>query len=313
MEQTWQSYLDYCLPTHLIANVVIYTDIYRYWFAKGLADLSMMNGWKTSITLLDDLDEEDAMDIQQSFALLAESTLLAGIFSENNPAIDVINQFFPPLQSPVGFLGYSLVTIQEFPNQFFVDFLSLNYDELIDAYESYSRIIKPGFKILITNPSGTKLECTINSSLAKFPFSLGGDKESRHILFPATELIADVVSTSAQGLISVDFSIGAYIDIDELIDPFGVVTSVILLEIQDGVITKIIGDGLIADRLKSQLSEMDKTEKMITKLGIGIGARLQPTGFIYVDKLIGDSCNFGITDRKIEFVISKPSIINLVD
>ncbi|MHA2171614.1 MAG: hypothetical protein ACXAB7_17130 [Candidatus Kariarchaeaceae archaeon] len=53
---------------------------------------------------------------------------------------------------------------------------------------------------------------------------------------------------------------------------------------------------------------MKKEDKELTKWGIGLGPVIPSTGFIEVDKLIGSTCNFGITDRRIEFVIEQPEI-----
>ncbi len=308
MRDAWLSFLDYCFPIHEITNTVIYTDTNRYWLAKGLSDAGKANDWKIYISLLDEVNEDDITEIQQSFALLTESTLLVGIFSENNKSINLINQIFNPLYSPYGFLGFSLITLQRFPDQNFVDFLLHDFNQTFNLYEKYASFIRENNKISITSSQGTIIDCILKSELTIFPLKVDLDINNRHVIFPATEIIAELIPESVNGKIIIDLTIGEYFDDDELIDPFGLVGKPIKLLIEAGKITKVSENDQLSTRLNNQIKSLDNLDKSITKLGIGIGPIIRNSGFIQVDKLIGRTCNFGISDRKIEFVIAQPKI-----
>ncbi|MHA2171613.1 MAG: hypothetical protein ACXAB7_17125 [Candidatus Kariarchaeaceae archaeon] len=247
VQNAWNSYLDQCFPIDEISEVVIYTDSMRYWLAKGLADAATVNNWKVSVSVLNETTEEDMTDIAQSLSFLRSSTLLVGIFSDQNPTVDLINQVFNPLQSPSQFNGFILISLQSFPDQYFPHFLAADYNSIINDQEYYLSQLRKGSKVVIKSNRGTDLQFVLSSNAAMFSNRVS--QQSRHILFPATEIITEIIPSSVEGTLVVDGVIGRYYEDLELIDPFGKVFDPIYIEIEDGSISKIEGDDWLANRL----------------------------------------------------------------
>jgi len=97
----------------------------------------------------------------------------------------------------------------------------------------------------------------------------------------------------------------------ELIGYFGLVSEPIMLIVQNGIITDILGDDM-ADELKRKLFSLPLECRKMVELGQGL-SKMDPTGLIGVDESIIDSCHFGFGDgwrcgTHWDVVIKNPSI-----
>lgn len=306
VHKEWLQYLNYIFNDVRINALIIYSDSDSYWLAKGLADAAKIKKWKVSVSLLDEISNEELIEISQSLPLVPHTTLFASIISNKNKFIDEINQIFPPLQAPNGFTGSSLVSLQHFPNQYFSHFLVNDYKKSQQITADLQAEISENSKISLISESGTDLSFTTASNLASYPFYIKNEKN--HVLFPSTEIICQIDPLSIQGTLVVDISISEYIESGELIDPLGAIVEPIRLIFEHGEIMKIESQDYLADRLAIILAELMKDEVKITKFGIGVGPEIKPSGFVEVDKMIRNHCSFGLKENQLEFVITYSQI-----
>ena len=162
--------------------------------------------------------------------------------------------------------------------------------------------------IRVTNKCGTDISFQIT------PFTTCSHEitaDGGMAFLPPSETSSEIISTTANGKIVVDMTVGQLYHYGKLIDYFGLVSKPITLTIQDGVIIDIYGDQMAAD-FKEKLFSLPIECRQIVELGQGL-SKMEPTGLIGVDESIIDSCHFGFGDggncgTHLDVVIKNPTI-----
>lgn len=286
--------------------MIIYTDTEMSWFADSLAEAALDNQIQISTTLLDEMSLDDMIEIQQSFGIYSMDTLLVGIFSPKNVAIDLINDLFPALHVPLNFSGYSLITVQEIPPQILDEFLMLDYSLVINGLNEISSTLTKNQSYQLTTQSGTNLTFTLDSDIEVFPFH--PNYSTRHVLFPCTEAVATIKRDSMNGTLIVDVTVGAYREEGIIVDPFGKIKTPLKLEFSNGKISNVDDDHQYGERLTELFGSWAMDDLLAVKIGFGLGPDIVSIGDIIVDKQIKDTFNIGINNRTLEFVALNPLI-----
>lgn len=157
-------------------------------------------------------------------------------------------------------------------------------------------------------------ECDTDISFRITPFTTCSHEitaDGGMAFLPPSETSSEIISTTANGKIVVDMTVGQLYHYGNLIDYFGLVSKPITLTIQDGVIIDIYGDQMAAD-FKEKLFSLPIECRQIVELGQGL-SKMEPTGLIGVDESIIDSCHFGFGDggkcgTHLDVVIKNPTI-----
>lgn len=305
MYSAWLKFLTNQFELNDITQVLVYTDQDQFWLLQGFYDVFKQNNIPISTQFLDELSNEDGYDIQTSFEAISETTLIMAIFSSSNPSLSKINSVFPPLRQFVNYSGYSIVTIQEFQRQYFTDFLDMDFTTALDKKNRYCSEFGSNHNYQLVSQD-LELQFELESKFFAFPFHTS---IQRHVLFPATELIAEINPKTLNGKFTANGTIGPFYSGEHLQDPFGRIRTPITFTLDEGIIVDIQGKDRLVSRLNNIIELIENPE--FTKIGMGIGPTIDLTGNIAVDKMINNTYNLSLGNRQLDILLYDAKIHSL--
>ena len=269
-------------------------------------------------SMADSIKEEKIYDVQvvrfskkeEFFSLLKSlkcSDLVMVLLSVDTYMKSGANEYFSAFNKPEWIKAKYIFVRLDISMESFIQGCSTDKKLVYTKIEEMNYFDSNGV-INVTNEKGTNISLKINSfNTCSHEITADGG-----IAFlPPSETSADVISNTANGKIVIDMTAGQLYHFGELIGYFGLVSEPIMLIVQNGIITDILGDDM-ADELKRKLFSLPLECRKMVELGQGL-SKMDPTGLIGVDESIIDSCHFGFGDgwrcgTHWDVVIKNPSI-----
>lgn len=241
---------------------------------------------------------------EQEMAALTDRDLLVVLLTADGFVSKGYRDRFSPFSKPSGFKGKYIFIRLDIPEESLLSGLNTGIDK-VESIIHECQAFSSGKKVRVTTDKGTDIitQIAYQELLPYDARSLGGNA-----FLPPAEISEELKSSSTNGVIVVDITVGEIRFGSELIDSLGIVDSEVRITVKDGLVVDIDG-GDIGRRLKSGLNRLDRSLQMLVELGHGL-SDLSPTGIIGVDESMNGTCHFGIGNRNpyhVDVVISNPN------
>jgi hypothetical protein len=199
-----------------------------------------------------------------SLVTLSESDLVIAMFTINT-FVSRANRIFSPFYKPQslkskyafirpGISEKSLMEGLETPKE-------LVYNKINELY-----CYPPGSRLRVINKAGTDITLEINRfTTCDHEISVDGGMA----FLPPSETSAEVITSSANGKIIADITVGQLYYKSELLGYFGLVDKPVILTIKNGIVSKITG-GRTAGELKEKLFSLPENCRNFVELGHGL-------------------------------------------
>lgn len=284
----------------LTSKVVIVTDDIQ----KNIA-LSVQNDKIYDVQIEYYSGAEKFADVVKSFSSLKESDLLLVVLSSHTFIKCDANKFFSPFCKPGGIRAKYIFVRLDIQAKSLIQGLSTEKKTVYAKIDQMNNIC-PEKNVRVTNKSGTDISFRIR------PFTTCSHeitKAGGMAFLPPSEISSEVITETANGKIVIDITVGQLYHFGKLIGYFGLAEAPVTLEVENGMITEVSGDGMALD-FREKLFKLPMECRKLVELGQGL-SDMEPTGLIGVDESIIDSCHFGFGDggrcgTHFDVVISKP-------
>ena len=262
-------------------SVIILTDNAMMATARFIQTASLPFVLSIDIINLDETDDYDAI-----YALLPEDLLILhiGIDSWRGKHRGIAHAF----DKPDGVAAKYVCVRPTITPQALLEGLNTPYEVTENIVKQYGSL--PDDKVIrVTAKSGTDITLTPYDPFI-IPFNTHAPGGNAYL--PPAEVSYSIVQGSANGVIAVDVTVGELRVYADLVDAFGLVDEIVMLQVKNGEIIDITG-GEMARRLKAELWKLPECCRKIVELGIGL-SRMTPSGMIGIDESIAGTCHFGI-------------------
>ena len=218
-------------------------------------------------------------------------------------------EFFSPFSKPKDVSAQYIFIRLDIPQKALIEGLSTPKALVYEKIAEMNRLLTDAV-IRVTNPAGTDISFRI------LPFetcSHAVDETHDYAFLPPSEISAEVLPHTANGKIVIDVTVGQLYHFGKLLGQFGCVSSPVILIVENGMITDIIGDAMAAE-LKEKLFALHPDCRKLVELGQGL-SKMSPVGITGVDESIIDTCHFGFGDGgncgvHLDVIVSCPTIQN---
>ena len=289
--------IEYC-SMETQSKVIIVTDDWQADMAKEIAS-GLNENYHVQISKFD----VSSWQLPQG---LTTNDLLIVMLSLDTFITKQANRYFSPFRKPKGLLAKYVFMRLDIPRQSLLEGLQTPITLVQGKVEELKQF--SGCFLRVTNEAGTDLTLKTADFLTA---SYCIEKPGEMAFLPPSESSAEVIPSTAEGVIVIDASVGQLYYYGELLGTFGLVKEPIKLIVQKGVLTDIIG-GEMADELKQKLFALNPECRILVELGHGL-SQMQPIGLIGVDESCLGTCHFGFGDAgtsgvHLDLVIHKPQI-----
>ncbi|RJQ49810.1 MAG: leucyl aminopeptidase [Desulfobacteraceae bacterium] len=269
--------VDVCTRVKPGETVLIVTDMYRTSIAETIAGVAMDRGAEAIVTVIQPRERNG----QEPPEPVAEAMKKADVVF--TPVTYSITHTHAVKNAASA--GARLIVMTDFTEEMMIrGGLEADFKELKPICKKVAEAFGNGNRIKLTTPAGTDFEADISGRRGNALYGIVEPGEFSTA--PTVEANVSPVEGSAHGRLVVNASI-PYIGI-------GVITEPVIVDIENGFITRIEG-GLQAEMLRRDLeSHKEKSAFNIAELGVGLNPKCRMCGKMLEDEGVVSTCHIGI-------------------